>query len=431
MPEKKLCTPFPLCENLDGRLLINRTLEGPPLAKLDRGISLSGLTLTGVRMFPYLRVRLLQTWKAKEACIGPARSILGLAPGEEITFDTRMTVQFDFGSVVTNTQEFSSSYDSSYHQMVETTESQVTAETKSSTDTDSVDLGPLGSWGCGGDTTVSTIEEIMERTTTMLKEILVSASYSQTNSKCVEVSSSTQVLRENSITRVVRNPYYDRSLELRFHPVFREFEVTTTFLQFNYGIVVNLGKIQFPAKMVTMHGDFLDKRLKDRNVMALAAAKVADLERVERISARSTKTDPLADHLNANAALYTAGFLKQVHSEAGREPIMAMAKEVFRKSPQLARRGPGLESAIAFDKLRIYGDRVMLPARSADHFKAAFKLSPGQVKILDSLDKPSVKDRFKKIMKFTTNVHLFMGTHVEAIAGSCVLKDVPLPGGNE
>lgn len=62
--------------------------------------------------------------------------------------------------------------------------------------------------------------------------------------------SSLRVLTENSITRQVRNPHYDCSVELRFSPIFREFDVLTVLDGFDYGIVFRPGVVRFPAAVV-------------------------------------------------------------------------------------------------------------------------------------------------------------------------------------
>ena len=423
-----LCDPFPPCEGLDGQLLINRTLEGPPLATADGEIPFQSMAVTGSTALPYLRFRFRQTWKTGVACMGPVRSVLGLAPEEEITFDTRTAVQYDFGSVITNTDEYTSTFDSSYRDTTETTETTTTSQSQSSTDTDSLDLGPLGSWGCGGDADVNVIEEVVERTQTSLRDILVSASQSHTNSKSVEVTSSTQVLTENSITRRVRNPYYDRSLELRFSPIFREFDVQTVFDGFDYGIVFRPGVVRFPAAVVATHGDLLERSLKDRNLLNVAMAEVSGgAELATRMAVR--REDPVSLHLGANPEYYTAAFLHQVHTEAGREPLKGLAQQAFAAMPNLARK-PGAESGLAFDQLKLKGDRVLVPARSLDRFKAAVRLPRWQNDIFDAVEDKAVLKRFRDRFKFNQTVHLFMGTHVEPVAGQCVLADVPAPIGS-
>lgn len=426
MADNDLCDDFKFTDNIDGRLLINRTLEGEPLAKIEDEIPFSGrISILGSQALPYLRCTFIQTWKAKEASIFPVRSILGLAPAEEITFDTRIEVQYDFGSVITNTQEFSSTYDNSYRETTETTGSTSTSQTHTTTDTDGIDLGPLGHWG-GGGATVNVIEDMMTRTSSTLSDILRSASFTQTNGKSVEVTSSTQVLTQNSVTRHIRNPYHDRSLELRFHPVFRRFEVLTRFNSFDFGVIMVPGAIKIPPKMMTMHGDFLDKTFKDRNVLNVALGQLnqpqpdvvgATTRRRSRAAAAQAVSEPLQDHLDANVEYYTANFAQQVKNEGGREPIINMVSQSLSSMQRTS-----MENAFAYDKLKTYGNRVMVPAKNPDIFATAVNPPGWQVnELLQNVN------TFRNKFSFTQDVNLFIGTHVEAVAGSCKLDDVPRP----
>src|SRR4026209_490870 len=82
-----MCAPFALCEDLDGRLLINRTADGPAIGVELADLPFGPVTIKGASIHPYVRWTYGQTWSAKEACLGPARSVLGLAPGETVTIE--------------------------------------------------------------------------------------------------------------------------------------------------------------------------------------------------------------------------------------------------------------------------------------------------------------------------------------------------------
>ena len=49
---ESLCSPFPECAPLDGRLLINRTIEGPPLAVDLAEIPFGPVTMAGASAHP-------------------------------------------------------------------------------------------------------------------------------------------------------------------------------------------------------------------------------------------------------------------------------------------------------------------------------------------------------------------------------------------
>ena len=82
-----LCTPFESCAAIDGRLLINRTADGPAIGVELAEMAFGPVTMKGATLHPYIRWTYSQTWSTKEACIGPARSVIGLAPGETVTIE--------------------------------------------------------------------------------------------------------------------------------------------------------------------------------------------------------------------------------------------------------------------------------------------------------------------------------------------------------
>jgi hypothetical protein len=88
--------------------------------------------------------------------------------------------------------------------------------------------------------------------------------------------------------------------------------------------------------------------------------------------------------------------------------------------PAVARDLP-VEGAFALDQLQVTGNDVELPARSVEHFKTAVKLPEWQISLLDQLSLPDILDRFRRTFSTKTEVRLFIGTHLEAVPGRCVL----------
>jgi hypothetical protein len=90
------CELFKQCEDLDGRLLIDRTIAGPALAVEDGEMPFGVMSMQGGSLHPYARVSYTQKWVARDACYGPVRSVMGLAPGETITTEVRTRDQDDW-----------------------------------------------------------------------------------------------------------------------------------------------------------------------------------------------------------------------------------------------------------------------------------------------------------------------------------------------
>ena len=101
------CAPFSMCDGLDAQLLINRTADGPAIGVELGELPFGPVTMQGATLHPYVRWTYNQTWSAKEACLGPARSVLGLAPGETVSITVTHRESVDTTSLVREAADLS------------------------------------------------------------------------------------------------------------------------------------------------------------------------------------------------------------------------------------------------------------------------------------------------------------------------------------
>jgi hypothetical protein len=420
------CDPYEVCKDLDGRLVINRTLTAPPLADVggDLGFQISSAKISSVRMLPYAKAMFTQTWRAKEACIGPARTILGLAPSEELVFEQRTVRQFDFSSVITRNQEFSSTFGYENRTETEDIQTSVNSTSTSTTDTDTVDLGPLGTWGSGGNADVRTIEEVIERTTRSLREILVSVSSTQVNGLSTEISSSTSVMTETSLSRRIVNPMNNRTMELRFHPVFRTFEVETTFDGWVFGMLLR-PKLTFDREFVLANRNFIERVIPASRLAPEAQYIEPGPLPMQPIFSRATSDDThgIAAELNAAERRNTRRFMLHTRNLEGVGGFRRLATAALSAQPQRkgVRMQIPMEGAFALDQLKVVGNDVEMPTRSVDLYKQVVPLPQWQIALMNSLSSEETLRRFKAQFSFKADVKMFIGTHLEAVPGTCVL----------
>ena len=83
---EQFCEAYEQCTKLEGKLLINQTLQGPSLA-VPGDIGIGDLVGKGV-LRPYCQFVYLVRWIPLEACKAPVRSVIGLAPGETMNLET-------------------------------------------------------------------------------------------------------------------------------------------------------------------------------------------------------------------------------------------------------------------------------------------------------------------------------------------------------
>jgi hypothetical protein len=180
--------------------------------------------------------------------------------------------------------------------------------------------------------------------------------------------------------------------------------------------------------MGSAYGDFLQRRVVDPRIVSVANAELG-LEDDVRAGAR---TSAVSEHLNANSSLYTGRFLRHLQDQRAHgdiaQPMLRLLNQPQR-APARGREAPNVASALEWSKMQVRDQTVYVPL--TDHRNLVSALG----------DKPPVVDLGKKIgdtirnpvwlKKFVRrrDVHLFMGTHIEAVAGECVLAHIPGPGG--
>jgi hypothetical protein len=454
------CNPYDQCTDLDGRLIINRTFEGPPLAREEGELPLGSLSMAGGAIHPYFNLFYQQNWIAREACYAPVRSVMGLAPGETVTIDVRQREQTDFVRTVQNAFESSevstttrrhgrelidTEYDGNtvelspisalFGSFLEDAWDVVTAPVKAGVNlaNDLIDAGQKGIdaiFGGGDDDSAppGTQSTGNSKTLDVIDESLSTVQRSESQSSRTDTTTSRTVAVERSITRTFSNPYRDRSLELRFIPTFRHFEVVTTLFRVDFGVLLHAGRVKFPARgMGSAFGDFLQRRVVDPRIVSVANAELG-LEDDVRSAAR---TSAVADHLNANSSLYTGRFLHHLEDQRAHgdlaQPILRL---LIAGSPPAGRRAaPRISQALEWSKLQVRDQTVYVPLTDHTNLVTALGNQKGVVdfgsKIGETIRNPNWLKRFVR----RRDVHLFMGTHIEAVPGMCILTDVPAPAG--
>ncbi len=400
------CDPFTACDGLDGRLLISAAIQGPPLAWDLGEVSFGAFTSTGVAARPYVDVHLKQSWTPKEACYAPIRSIFSLAPGETVQIAASVRHQFSFAHAVSSASSDSRSTQGPVRSgsaddiVSKKMKEQALVEQKMRY------AGGYGSFwevvaniiapGVGG-AIVNAAEGVAKHADEAAKDAIkdamanahqavetIARSESQHSSTGSTTTSETTETVQ-SITRTFSNPYRDRSLQLRFIPVFRHFEVRTWPASVTPGIALHVGA----ARAVNQ------ATLRVRDVLAQAPTQVD----------AAVLQQPLARLLSSSQE---ARVQTKTSAAGGAAP------------------SPGAAGALLWSQSIVREDSVLVPLAEPDTAASAFGLKgqsrAGFLKTLDKI-RPEVVGKLFPVN--VQHVHLFMGTHVEAVAGECILQDLP------
>jgi hypothetical protein len=454
MPDN-YCDPIETCPDLDGQLLIEQTLHGPPLA-VSEGLDIGDLN-ANVALRPYFRFRYSQRWNTKELCRGPIRSVLGLGPSETMTLETRQVEQVDFVRLVQETTERSevvstsgpaalmengigTAIQSAAYLILPT----ITARRFGSFLEDlgetlgGVVGGPLGAavggwagdaidgWiggdGGGGDGTGN------GATQDAVDQVLESVTRSQSERVLTETTTSRSSLFERTVQRTFTNPYKRRSLQLRFIPVFRHFDVVTVFFEFEHGLVANVHAPTFAGGQLSARiGDFVQRHVTDPRIVAVSSAElgIPDSPTNDVRAAAGEAGTLLATHLNANNDFYAKRYIK--HLEARRDlaklraPVLSVLEA--RESGGIDAQATSMDDirgALRWSKTRVQGRSIYTPFAPPEIVSKALPGTPNRYR--DSIHR---LDQFRlKRVETHRDVHLFAGTIIEPAPGDCTLPKV-------
>lgn len=423
-----LCEPFDACDAIDGKLLISTALQGPPLAWDPGEISLGDFQARGAVVRPFLDILMEQHWSAKEACYGPVRSVLSLAPGETVELFTSVRTELDLGNLM---------------------------ETASGATRHSTRGGPLGGGGMAGHLELPTrllggygsiLDDIgdvlgavegaakglvggvvdlvshavggggpgVTAAVDAARQAVETIDRTESRQDRTQRTSSTERETVQTIRRTFANPYRDRSLQLRFVPVFRRFEVRTLVTRVQPGVAAQYGSLHVAPQAS------LPAVQSQLNVAssAFAASDQPDKQLGQGSSGSIQRPEGPPRQLNqAQSAVTTKAGVSALQ-----KPLASM---VQRATPGT---GPGAKptNALAWSQSYVRDDSLHVPLADAKAAASALKLAGKTKTAFDKAISLTLPAAVAAIPKTRVQVvHLFMGTHIEAVAGDCILVDLP------
>ena len=474
----ELCESFPSCQGLDARLLISRTVTGPAFALELAEIPFGPVSLAGASLHPSVTWTYGQTWSAQEVCRGPIRSVFSLAPGETATLTVRRRQEVDFKKIVQRV------VDSSTEKARLEGEPQPTSSGGSASDEQQAAIddakykeqrrdqmaelelekiqylkgnsfwedlaAPFEAAADAVKEAISPSEEeakeayadsvatmhehengaaagtINGDTLGSIDSVLNRVQTSESSHSLTETTASERTVEEQSLQRVFVNPYRDRSLQLRFIPVFRRFEVTTQLVKSESGLFLSPGAVNFGAENVRPKlSDFIARRVNSSIIRAglVDAGEEDDGQGIRRGSA-------VAEHLRANRAVYTGHFIHYLQNRGDRRsllgPFAALLSGIARRSAgsKGAPARPGLAQAFAWSRAGVRADGIHVPLAALENSLSVFPQAAA-TRLGKAISTTVLNAAWLKKWISTKSVHVFIGTHIEAVAGECVLPDVP------
>jgi hypothetical protein len=467
------CTPLVACEGLDGRVVLQRTVYGPSLFEDLGSLQFGDFTIPGGAVRPFVDFRFRVQWIPKELCRGPVSSIMSLAPTETVTAGIRTARRDSFSQLMSDAAESSVVATHSQRQFSRDATVPVAPAPAGGggggggggllgalglgdvNAGDLVQLAPIviglfgsffsdigsvaggviggvlggpagaaagaalgGAVGGAGDGAVgggsgpggrapagSPVVDTHERISELIDS--VERRESQSHLRQTVVSHDTET--EEFLTRTFYNPYRDRSLQLRFMPVYRHFDVVTTIWRAVPGFALLTAAADPQRERAPIAGALLSQF----ESPALAA----------RAAGGASSGGPLISTAGANRAIMAWTHLGH-DDDVVRRPLAELL--VRHADPAERAAGTLVEQGLRWEQAEVRANAIHVPLAPVDVAAKAWNLEPKAASSLADKLALLEPDRLRLLLPEATtrSVHVFAGTHVEAVPGECTLPGV-------
>ena len=237
---------------------------------------------------------------------------------------------------------------------------------------------------------------------------------SQSHVRQVVVSSSNE--REEFVTRTFSNPYRDRSLQLRFLPIYKHYEVVTTIRSGIPGLALIAGKL-----------DNNFQRAQPNFASQLGIVSRLNLAaNIGAVGAAPT-TAPAVSRAVSSATVTRVALASAQVNHDDQDVRHPMADLLIRNSSSAEReKGAHVEKGLRWSSAQVRDNVLHVPAADPAILAKAWHLEERVGSHLtDAISRLSPDNLPKFAPKIEKRqIHLFAGTHVEAVPGECTLPDI-------
>lgn len=240
-----------------------------PLPNFNPPLSVSCVPILAGRLSIAVDLRYAQIWAFQRLCIADLASSIALAPSEKLTLTIKKTQRTQ---LTESTLQSSESLDSTESSIVDKDVLNIqrsTANTMQWRVDGSASVSLLGIFNLGGgggiagssqSSSNTVIEQISEATEKSVRRV-------QALQK-IEVARQSELTLDESQTRVIENPYHDRSLTLHVYELAKQFSVSTALAEIRPVMILEITNLDLTRDFVLAQGEFLDAELLDRSLAA-------------------------------------------------------------------------------------------------------------------------------------------------------------------
>ena len=135
----------------------------------------------------------------------------------------------------------------------------------------------------------------------------------------------------------------------------------------------------------------------------------------------------LQDHLQANAPIYTKRFLTATVQARDEETLHGAFNELLRRNTSTTTESPGdIAAGLAWPQSEVRANVIHVPLSDVASTQAAWALDTEASALLANAVSQLSPSALGDILGQppTQTLHLYAGSHVEAVAGTCILSGI-------
>jgi hypothetical protein len=262
---------FPACSSPDVRtppqfvITFRRALilTPSPIYTLSPPLSLACVQVTAGSVVLGLDPRFAQTWNLTSVAIGDLASTMSLAPLEQLTLEFQSTQRKVLDRTSIDSTESMDSSEST------TSDKEAINVTRASTKTQNWHVDTSGTLTCGAASLKASagysksVTDSNQQTVNHITETTKKSAHSLKTLHKIEVHGVTESVVTNRMTRVLKNPYYDRTMTVNVFQLLKHFSVHTAIEEVRSALVLRVDSFAFDSHFVVSNGDFLRTTLLD------------------------------------------------------------------------------------------------------------------------------------------------------------------------
>jgi len=230
---------------------------------LAKAVAVAGVAFSMRDVYFGLDARFRQTWNLTDLTIGDLASTMSLAPREQLTIEIQTSQRKVLDQSTLDSTEAMSTSEST------ASDKEAVNVARASSKTEGWHVDATGTVSCGyasATVGVGYSQSVTESNQQTVNHVTEATRKSAKNLKTlhkIDVRGVSESLVQNRMTRVLKNPYYDRALSINVFQLLKHFSVETDLVDLRGAMIFRIDTLVFDNSFVLNHVDFLRNTLLD------------------------------------------------------------------------------------------------------------------------------------------------------------------------